>query len=122
VTIILTSSTGSNYGSVDFEGGATIILTALTSSATVGTPGVAIWVDKSAPMATDKFNGGSTENITGAIYAPTGQVEYAGGASTSTGCTQLVAVTVTFTDNANFGNSCTNSGISEPLLPPALVE
>jgi hypothetical protein len=122
VTIILTSSTGSNYGSVDFEGGATINLTAPTSGATVGIPGVALWIDGNAPMATDKFNGGSTENITGAIYAPTGQVEYAGGASTSTGCTQIVALTVTFTGNANFGNSCTNTGISEPLLPPALVE
>jgi Flp pilus assembly protein TadG len=123
VTIILTSSAGaSSIGSVDFEGGATITLTAPTSGATIGTPGVAVWVDPNAPMATDKFNGGSTENITGAIYAPTGQVEYAGGASTSTGCTQIVALTVTFTGNANFGNSCTNSGISEPLLPPALVE
>jgi hypothetical protein len=75
-----------------------------------------------APTATEKFNGGSTENITGAIYAPTGQVEYAGGASTTTGCTQIVALTVTFTRNASFGNSCTNSGISEPLLPPALAE
>ena len=122
VTIILTSSTGSNYGSVKLNGGANINLTAPTSGATIGTPGVAIWVDPKAPMATDKFNGGSTENITGAIYAPTGQVEYTGGASTTTGCTQIVALTVTFTGNANFGNSCTNSGISEPLLPPALVE
>jgi Flp pilus assembly protein TadG len=122
VTLILTSSTGSNYGAVTINGGATVTLTAPTSGATAGTPGVAIWVDKNAPMATSKFNGGSTENITGAIYAPNGQIEYAGGASTATGCTQLVALTVTFTGNANFGNSCTNSGISEPLLPPALVE
>jgi hypothetical protein len=73
-------------------------------------------------MATSKFNGGSTENITGAIYTPSGQMEFAGGASIATGCTQLVALTVTFTGNANFGNTCTGSGISEPLLPPALVE
>jgi Flp pilus assembly protein TadG len=122
VTIILTSSSGSNYGAVTINGGATVTLTAPTSGAAAGIPGVAVWVDKNAPMATDKFNGGSTENITGAIYAPSGQMEYAGGASTSTGCTQLVALTVTFTGNANFGNSCTNSGVSQPLLPPALVE
>jgi hypothetical protein len=122
VTIILTSSTGSNYGAVTVNGGATVTLTAPVSGATVGIPGVAIWVDKNAPMATSKFNGGSTENITGAIYAPNQQTEYAGGASTTTGCTQLVALTVTFTGNANFGNSCTGTGVSEPLLPPALVE
>jgi Flp pilus assembly protein TadG len=122
VTIILTSSTGSSYGAVTINGGATVTLSAPTSGATAGIPGVAIWVDKNAPMATDKFNGGSTENITGAIYAPTGQVVYSGGSSTATGCTQLVALTVTFNGNANFGNNCTGSGISEPLLPPALVE
>jgi Flp pilus assembly protein TadG len=122
VTIILTSSTGSNYGAVTINSGATVTLTAPTSGAMVGTPGVAIWVDPKAPSATDKFNGGSTENITGAIYALTGQIQYTGGASTTTGCTQIVALTVTFTGNANFGNSCTNSGISEPLLPPALAE
>jgi Flp pilus assembly protein TadG len=122
VTIILTSSTGSSYGAVTINGGATVTLSAPTSGATSGIPGIAIWVDKNAPMATDKFDGGSTENITGAIYAPTGQVVYSGGSSTATGCTQLVALTVTFNGNANFGNNCTGSGISEPLLPPALVE
>jgi Flp pilus assembly protein TadG len=122
VTIILTSSTGSNYGAVTINGGATVTLTAPTSGATIGTPGVAIWVDKNAPMATTKFNGGGTENITGSIYAPSQQMEFAGGASTATGCTQLVALTVTFTGNSNFGNSCAGSGVSEPLLPPALVE
>jgi Flp pilus assembly protein TadG len=122
VTIILTSSTGSNYGAVTINGGAIVTLSAPTSGATAGIPGVAVWVDKNAPMATDKFNGGSTENINGAIYAPTGQVVYSGGSSTAIGCTQLVALTVTFNGNANFGNNCTGSGISEPLLPPALVE
>jgi len=123
VTIILTSSTGTNYGSVDIEGGATVTLTAPISGATVGIPGIAIWDTNPTMTANgEKFNGGSTENITGAIYTPSQQVNYSGGASTSTGCTQLVALTVTFTGNANFGNSCTNSGVSEPLLPPALVE
>jgi Flp pilus assembly protein TadG len=123
VTIILTSSAGpSSIGSITINGGATVTLSAPTSGATAGTPGVAIWVDKNAPMATTKFNGGSTENITGAVYAPSQQMEFAGGASTTTGCTQLVALTVTFTGNSNFGNSCTGSGISEPQLPPALVE
>jgi Flp pilus assembly protein TadG len=122
VTIILTSSTGSNYGSITINGGATVTLTAPTSGATVGTPGVAIWVDKNAPMATSKFNGGSTENIIGSIYTPSQQMEFAGGASTTTGCTQLIGLTVTFTGSSNFGNSCTGTGISEPLLPPALVE
>jgi Flp pilus assembly protein TadG len=88
VTIILTSSAGpSSIGSITINGGATVTLTAPTSGATAGTPGVAIWVDKNAPMATTKFNGGSTENITGAVYAPSQQMEFAGGASTTTGCT-----------------------------------
>jgi Flp pilus assembly protein TadG len=123
VTIILASSSGQNYGSVDIEGGATVTLSAPISGAAVGIPGIAIWDTNPIMTANgEKFNGGSTENITGAIYTPNQQVNYSGGSSTSTGCTQLVALTVTFTGNANFGNSCTNSGVSEPLLPPALVE
>lgn len=123
VTIILTSSTGSNYGSITFNGGSTETLSAPTAGASAGIPGIAIW-DTNPTMTSngDTFNGGSTENITGSIYAPNQQLNYSGGSSTTTGCTQLVALTVTFTGNANFGNSCTNSGISEPPLPPALVE
>jgi Flp pilus assembly protein TadG len=122
VTIILTSST-SNYGSISFNGNSTITLSAPTAGASAGIPGIALW-DANPTMTSsgDTFNGGSTENINGAIYAPNQQLNYAGGSSTTTGCTQLVALTVTFTGNANFGNSCTNSGVSEPLLPPALVE
>jgi Flp pilus assembly protein TadG len=118
VTIILTGT-----GSTTFNGGSTENLTAPTAGATVGIPGIAIW-DANSTMTSqgDTFNGGTTENITGAIYAPHEQLNYAGGSSTTSGCTQLVALTVTFTGNANFGNSCTNSGVSEPLLPPALVE
>lgn len=121
VTIILTSSTGS-YGTVDFEGAATVTLSAPLAGATVGIPGIAIWVDKNAPMGTDKFAGGSTQNITGAMYLPSQQVNYTGGSATGSSCTQLVALTVTFTGNANFAHNCTGDGISEPLLPPALVE
>ena len=120
VTLILNNCTGSGCG-VTINGGATVTLTAPTSGATAGIPGVAIW-DATTTTQGDKFDGGGTENITGAIYAPSQPLRFAGGASTTTGCTQLVALTVTFDGNANFGNSCTNSGISEPSLPPTLVE
>jgi hypothetical protein len=123
VTLILSSSTGSNYGSINFNGNSTVTLSAPTTGASAGIPGIAIWdANPTMTASGDTFNGGSTENITGAIYAPSQQLNYSGGSSTATGCTQLVALTVTFTGNANFGNSCTNSGISEPLLPATLVE
>jgi hypothetical protein len=61
---------------------------------------------------TFKFNGGSTQNITGAIYMPRGYVEYAGGSTSNTTnkCTQLIADTITFKGNANFNNTCTGVG------------
>jgi Flp pilus assembly protein TadG len=123
VTIILTSSTGSKYGSISFNGNSTITLSAPTAGATAGIPGVAIWDTNPTMTASgDTFNGGTTENINGAIYAPNQQLNYSGGSSTTTGCTQLVALTVTFTGNANFGTCTTNTGLSEPLLPPTLVQ
>ncbi len=131
VTIILTSSTGTNYGTVKFAGNSTETLTAPAAGASVGLPGIALWVDKNAPNATDWLTGGSTQNINGAIYMPSQNVNYAGGNSTSassmpvSGCVQLVGLTETFTGNSNFGHgSCGSMGLSlnEPQTPPILVE
>jgi Putative Flp pilus-assembly TadE/G-like len=129
VTIVLTSSTGKNYGIIKLAGGSIVSITAPTAGAALGFPGVAIWVDKNAPTATDTFNGGTTENINGAIYLPSQEINYAGGSATSidgavTKCTQLVGFTINFTSNSYLTHaycSAMNLPVRDPVAPPKLA-
>lgn len=113
VTIILTTSKNdfSTVGNIIVNGGATMNLVAPTTGPTAG---IAIWQDRRAPdSGADKLNGGSTMQITGAIYLASESVAYAGGqASTDSGCTQLIALNITFTGNSQLGNSCTGTGVT----------
>jgi Flp pilus assembly protein TadG len=122
VTIFLGSSTGANFGSITINGGATVTLSAPAAGASLGIPGIAIWEDVDAPVGTAKFDGGSTQNINGAMYLPSQQADFAGGSSSGTSCSQLVALTVTFSGNAYFQHSCGNAGVSEPPSPPIIGE
>jgi hypothetical protein len=119
-TIILTSSSGNNYGSVNIAGSATVNATAPTSGPTSG---LAFYVDRNAPSATDKFNGGSSQNITGAVYMPSQTVDYTGGATAGGSvCTQIIGDQVNFSGNSNLQDNCTGYGISQITAPPKLVE
>ena len=75
--------------------------------------GLAIFQDRNAPASgTDSFTGGSTQNITGAIYFPTQSVTFNGGTTTGGAiCTQIVASIITFNGNAAFNNNCTGTGV-----------
>jgi hypothetical protein len=76
-----------------------------------------IFGDRLIPAgASFKFNGGSTQYLGGAIYVPTGEVSFAGGAGTSTSCTQLIAKSVSFTGNSQFALNCNNYG-TKPFSP-----
>ncbi len=121
VTLVFTSSNGTKYASATINGNANINLTAPTSGPTAG---IVMFGDRNMPVGTSfKFNGGATQSFRGAIYIPKGSVNFAGGANTSTGCTQLVADTITFSGNSNFAINCTGAG-TKPLgsSTVALVE
>jgi hypothetical protein len=108
VTLIFTSSTMSNWPKVTVNGGATVNLTPPTTGPTAG---VVMFADRNIPIGTSfKFNGGASQYIGGAIYVPTGDVMFAGGASTSTSCTKLIADTITFTGNSSFSINCNGYG------------
>jgi Flp pilus assembly protein TadG len=114
VSIVLTSNTGSSYGSITISGGATLTLTAPSSGSMQG---VAFYVDRNAPKSgSDSFSGGSSMAITGSIYTPSQQATYSGGSSTASVCLQLIADTVNFSGGSSFGVSC--GSLTVPGLQP----
>jgi len=90
--------------------------------------GIAIFADPNT-MSNDnwKFNGNAVMSIYGAIYLPTLDIEYVGGAGTyATECTQLVANRISFNGNSGFKNNCDPIGAADIWGPGssrvALVE
>jgi hypothetical protein len=109
VTLVFTSSTGSNYPSVTINGGATVNLTAPTTGTMAG---LAVWGDHNMPLGTSfKFNGGANQSITGAIDVSRGALQYAGNTGVgSANCLQLIGDTIAFTGNSNLAVNCTGVG------------
>jgi Flp pilus assembly protein TadG len=108
VTIILTSSTGSNYADATINGGSSLQITAPTTGPMAG---IAIFGDRNMPTSTTlKFNGGDTQVIGGAVYVPHGTLQYAGGNNADTNCTQVIGDTVTFVGNSLLKVNCSGSG------------
>jgi Flp pilus assembly protein TadG len=109
VTIILANDTGGAPPDITVNGNFTLNITAPTSGPTAG---IALFEDRvSCPSCGNKINGGSTSNITGAIYFPNNAVNYTGGSSTGGAvCTQLIAYTITFKGNSTFNSNCGSAG------------
>lgn len=108
VTLVFTSSTGSNYATASINGGSTINLTALTTGPTLG---IVIFGDRNMPKGTAfSLNGGAGQAFGGAIYLPKAALTYAGGASTNTNCTEVIADTVSFVGNSTLAINCTGYG------------
>jgi hypothetical protein len=108
-TLVFTSSSGKNYPNVTINGGATMQL-APPNSGTMS--GLVMYADRNTPVGT-KFNldGGSTQVLGGAVYIPTGAIDYGGGNNTQTVCTQLIGDTVNFSANAYLAVNCTGMGV-----------
>jgi len=122
VTIILTSHTGSGYGTIAIRAGSTIAISAPALGAPAGVPGVALWVDQRAPPEADIFEGGASQNINGAVYLPRRAARYSGGSSSRIRCSQLIARAVTFTGNSYFRHDCGGTGVFDPAPPPLVID
>jgi Flp pilus assembly protein TadG len=120
VTIVLTGS-GSDYATMDINGGATVSLSAPTTGDYAG---VVIMQDRNAPSnGSNKFNGGSSTEFTGALYFPNQEIEFTGGNDTGGGCIRIVARLVDFNGNSDLDNECDGLGIAgQSIARPALVE
>ncbi len=107
VTLVFTSSNGSNYGSIASSGTLNLNLTPMTTGPTAG---MAIWMDPrgSAGLA---MSNTMNLNVQGAIYVPSGDVTWSGNMSSP--CTQLIANRITFSGSANFQHNCSHLGVSD---------
>jgi Flp pilus assembly protein TadG len=115
VTIVLTNHTTSgNPADIDFGANSTVNITAPTTGSLAG---LAIFQDRRAcGSCSATLIGGSSQNITGAIYFPDNSVQYGGGATTGGAvCTQLIAYQITFKGNSKFNSSCSSAG-TKPIL------
>lgn len=138
---LCTSPTGKNY--VNATGGVTIYLgpgtsnnaiqvsscIAITAPTTGNTAGIAFWVDKNAPSnGKEQFNGGANMAITGALYAPSEEVDYTGSSTVTSTCTQIVANNIVFSggNGDTLESDCAGTGVSQPAGSstgtPQLVE
>lgn len=111
VTIVLTGNSTVGYATATIDNGVTFTMSAPTTGTTAG---LVFFQDSQAPHTgtntTNYLAGGSTQNITGALYFPSQMVNYSNGASTAATCTQLVAWDITFTGGARFNSTCGTAG------------
>jgi Flp pilus assembly protein TadG len=115
-TIILTGNGTSGYASLNISGNANLYIQAPSSGSLAG---LAIFQDRSATGGTNSFSGNGNLNIVGAAYFPNEPVNFSGNASTAppngtaSTCTQLIALTLTFSGNSNISNSnCSGTGVA----------
>lgn len=98
-----------NGAGVSINGGAHLDLSAPTSGAYSG---MLIMSDRSNTGAIT-INGDATSSITGAIYAPDANVSYVGNFSGVSGCTQIVASTVSWSGSTTFADNCAGAGMGK---------
>jgi Flp pilus assembly protein TadG len=98
-----------NGATADVAGGAEVTLSASTTGDYAG---IVFFQDEDTVSGTNnKFNGGSTMSINGAMYFPSQDVEFTGGASIGgPDCTLIVAQSVGFGGNANLQSDCDGLG------------
>jgi hypothetical protein len=107
VTFFLTGG-----ATVSMNGNAVVNLTAPTS----GTYAGMLFIDDPAsPGGSNTFNGAAGSRMTGALYFPKQDVQYAGNFSGVNGCTHIVANTVTWTGHASFSADCSAYGMTPPV-------
>lgn len=85
--------------------------------------GIAFYADRDTMTNTTwRINGNADMSIFGAIYLPTLDIDYVGGADTNaTGCTQLIANRISFNGNSGFTNNCEAAG-TEIIPAPGASE
>ena len=110
VTFIFTGSNSSNIGNFHLTGNGTIDFTAPDLGDYAG---MVFFQDSAATgNAVNTIDGTSNIKIRGAIYSPGREIEFTGDMTNfGGGCTQVVALKVTFTGDSNLGFDCEGTGV-----------
>jgi Putative Flp pilus-assembly TadE/G-like len=109
VTLVFSSSTMTDWATAAINGGANLKLTPPTTGPTAG---IVMFGDRRAPVGTSyKFNGGASQYLGGAIYFPTGEVNFSGGMGTGASCTKIIGDTVIFSGNSDLAVDCSGYNI-----------
>ena len=106
VTFILTGDNG-NAGKVDWNGQATLNLTAPTTGDYAE---ILFYRDRRAPNVEQKINGGASAVLRGAFYFPSSDIEFTGNAGFQTSCLQMVGQIIRFRGTAEINNTCSLGG------------
>ncbi len=118
-TIYLTKVAATEYAELKVNGQQIFNLVAPTTGPTRG---IAVMAHPSTPASkVISFGGGSSLNVTGALYAPSTEITVSGN-NGSSACTQVVARSVVLNGNNTFRHECAGIGVSDPPGSlPALV-
>ena len=106
-----------NGASIKINGGATVDLSAPNGTYdAVNNPyaGILFFGERDTSVQVNHvIDGSANTNFEGAIYVPTDDIKYAGGAGGLNGCLQVIGWTIEFTGNSDFQSDCTNSGTTD---------
>lgn len=128
INIVFTKTNASSYAQATINGGAVVAMRAPSKDdcnkqdgGLYGPclPGILFYGDRNMPTGTNfKLNGGSSQALVGALYLPSAALNFTGGANTTAvlpsgtlpsgnydGCMQIIADTIKFTGNSNFGGA-----------------
>lgn len=100
-------------GSANLSGSVSMNLSAPTS----GTySGLLFFGDRDATLENHKITGSTGSTLQGALYFPTGDLEYSGSSATTNGCTQVIANTILFSGNSTIRSSCELAGTRDLII------
>jgi len=120
VTLVFTSSTGSDFADARIAGGANVSLVAPKTGPLAG---IAIFGDRRMPISTTfRFTGGDAQSVGGAIYLPSAALKWAGNATLDEQCTQIIADTIQMVGNSGLKVNCDGYGTRPMSVPATLVE
>lgn len=123
VQFYLTENTGQN-DNITINAGSTVDLSAPSDNGAELPAGVLFYQDRNSTAGINHiFNGQTSMILNGIVYLPNADVQFAGGGAADPTSTAIIADTVTFTGNSEFGNHDISPVAANPqLVTVTLVE
>ena len=94
----------------------------LTAPASGPYSGLLFFGDRDATKESIKISGDLASSLQGAVYFPTGNLQFTGSSAATSGCTQLIAHTIELTGNSSIKSSCGSAGVEQIKVGKSLVQ